>query len=179
MRWLLGDPQRFAGRRLLDLGCRYGKMSCFFGLLGAEVLGLDTDAEAIPRARAERDRWRVEGVEFAQYDGDLGQIDGTFDFVFTKSVLVVVPDLPTVLRDVRERLRPGGELLAAENAAGGPVLDFLRRHVVHREWRGVAHKLHGVDDDFWAAFPEGLEVLERRDFWQLVTAFRARREESS
>lgn len=180
MRWLLGDPERFTGRRVLDLGCRYGKMSCLFGLLGAEVLGIDTDAAAIPRAEAERDRWSLgRSVEFAHYGGDLDELDRSFDFVFTKSVLVVVPELPELLRGVAARLAPDGELLAVENAAGGPVLDFVRRHVVHREWRGVAHKLHGVNDRFWDAFPRTLEVVDQRSFWGLVTAFRARRCEVS
>lgn len=174
VRWLLREPERLEGRRVLDLGCRYGKMSCLFGLLGAEVLGIDTDAAAIPRAEAERDRWQLDSVQFTHYDGDLEKIDQRFDFIFTKSVLVVVPDLPGLLRGISSKLVPGGELLAVENDAGGPALAFLRRHVVHREWRGVAHKLHGVSESFWQAFPETLEVIERRRFWQLVTAFRAR-----
>lgn len=173
VRWLLGDPTRFAGRTVLDLGCRYGKMSCFFGLLGARVLGVDTDAAAIPRAEAERDRHGLTRVDFEHYDGDPASLERHFDFVFTKSVLVVVPDLDRVLRGIAASLSPEGQLLAAENAAGGRLLDLARRHLVHREWRGVAHKLHGVDEAFFASFPQTLDVTEQRTFWHLVTAFRA------
>src|SRR5437763_8245269 len=41
VRWLLGDPARFQGKTVLEFGCRSGRMSCLFGLLGAQVLGVE------------------------------------------------------------------------------------------------------------------------------------------
>ena len=168
-------PPGLRDRRVLEIGSRYGKMSCFFGMLGAQVLGVDTDEASIPCALEERDRHGLKTVEFRHYTGDLDEIQEEFDFIFTKSVLVVVPDLSSLLAGIAGRLKPNGELLAAENKAGGQLLDFVRRTVVHREWRGVAHKLNGVDRRFFEQFPPQLEVRESKSYWGLVTAVRARR----
>jgi len=75
----------------------------------------------IKKARAEAPRWGLsDRVSFATYDGNGANIPGAdYDYVFTKSVLVVVPDVEGLLHQIRGTLKPGGELLSAENLAGG------------------------------------------------------------
>ena len=47
--------------------------------------------------------------------------------MFTKSVLVVIPDRDGYLAAVRDVLRPGGLLVSIENGQGGLLARFLRR----------------------------------------------------
>jgi SAM-dependent methyltransferase len=176
VRWLLGDPARFRGKRILEPGCRDGRMSCLFGLLGAEVLGVDLPGVPLDGARREAERWGVSGrVRFLTYGGDPDTLpEGAFDFVFTKSVFVQVPYREAFLTGLAARLNEGGELLAAENVAGGPVLNFLRRAVLHRG-REFVKRAHGVDPAFLDAVGRAFDQVEHRRFFWLVTALRARR----
>jgi SAM-dependent methyltransferase len=176
VRWLLGDAARFRGKRVLEIGSRTGRMACLFGLLGAEVLGVDLPGVSLDGARREAERWGVgDRVRFLNYDGDPATLpEGKFDFVFTKSVLVLIPDRERFLPALAARMRESGELLAAENVAGGPVLNFLRRAVIHRG-REFVKRSHGVDPAFLAAVDSAFDLVEHRSFFWLVTAIRARR----
>jgi ubiquinone/menaquinone biosynthesis C-methylase UbiE len=123
------------GKHVLDVGTRYGKMACLFALLGAHVTGVDVNKESLQLAYAEADKWQVkERVEFVHYDGNLDIFPpNTFDIIFTKSVLVVIPDLDVFLVQLEQRLKPGGKVLFLENGRGNPVLHFLRRFW-HNRW---------------------------------------------
>jgi len=177
VRWLLGDPARFRGKRVLDVGSRTGRMACLFGLLGAEVLGVDLTGVSLDRARQEADRWGVgDRVRFLNYGGDPAALpEGDFDFVFTKSVLVMIGELEKFFAALVPKMAAGGELLAAENLAGGRLLHFLRRVVIHRRRTNFLARFHGVDDAFLAALGRSFEVVGRRRFAWLVVALRARR----
>jgi SAM-dependent methyltransferase len=178
VRWLLGDPARFRGRRVLEVGCRTGRMSCLFGLLGAEVLGVDLPDVSLEAARQEAaDAGVGDRVRFLHYNGDPAVLaEGDFDFVFTKSVLVMIPNLRPFLAALAPKLKAGGELLAAENLAGGRTMQLLRRLIVHRR-RGPSflQRFHGVDAPFVAALRESFDIVEQRNFFWLVAALRARR----
>jgi 2-polyprenyl-3-methyl-5-hydroxy-6-metoxy-1,4-benzoquinol methylase len=51
--WAIGDRQRFQGKRVLEHGCRYGKMSCYFASsLGALVNGVDVQDRYLEQARS-------------------------------------------------------------------------------------------------------------------------------
>ena len=173
--WLLGDTARFRDRQVLDFGCRSGRMSCLFGLLGATVLGVDLAETSLEPARDEAARWGVsERVRFLNYGGDPGTlVDGEFDFVFTKSVLVVIPELGRCLAALAHKMRPGGEFLAAENLAGGAWLNLVRRRVIHS--RGFLHRFHGVDDAFLMTFQEQFEIIGQRRYFGIIAAIRGRR----
>jgi len=175
VRWLLGDPERFRGKRVLELGCRYGKMSCLFGSLGAEVLGVDLEEKRLDRARAEAAAQGVgEKVRFRAYDGDPASLEeGGFDFVFSKSVLVVVPGLDGFLRALRGVAAPGAELMLAENAAGNSVVNRVRR-LAHPRWMDFERRFRGVDPTFLEEVDAVFPIEERRRFGFAVHGIRAR-----
>jgi len=112
-----------------------GEMSSLFGLLGADVVGIDINKETISIAREETQKHGVvEKVELLVYDGDLDFLpDGSFNLVFTKSVLVVVPDLPEFLTKIYAKLKPGGSAIFIENGYGNFALHALRRYR-HKKW---------------------------------------------
>jgi len=117
------------GANLLEIGTRYGKLACFFSLMGSRVTAVDICAQPLVAAREEARKWNVQ-PQFLKYDGDLDVFpDGSFDVIFTKSVLVVVPDLDLFLRKISAKLRPGGRIIFLENRKGGclHILRYLRR----------------------------------------------------
>lgn len=172
--WLLGNKERFKGKRVLDLGCRYGRMSSLFGLLGAHVLGVEIERVSLDRAREEADRWKVsDKVSFTHYDGNPLHIDGhDYDFIFTKSVLVVVPKLDEFLNSLSKKLASGGEIMMAENISGGTALNAVRKLIIHRDW-GFKDHFHGVNDHFILAVRNAFTIMERRNYYGLVAAIRA------
>ena len=102
VRAVIGDPARFAGRKVLELGCGHGKMSCLFALLGADVTALELPDRPLDVANEEVKKWNLwDKVSIHHYDGDLSCLPAReYDFVFSKSVLVIVPDLRSFLAGV-------------------------------------------------------------------------------
>jgi SAM-dependent methyltransferase len=131
---------RLENKRVLEIGCRFGKMTSLFALLGANVTALETNASAIPRAEEEaRSRGVSAKISFFHYDGDLSHCDALngqqFDIVFSKSVLVLLGDaLPGFLRGLDGLLAPGGRCILLENAHGGKIFTAMR-WLRFRRWR--------------------------------------------
>lgn len=126
----LGDLH---GKTVLEIGPRFGKMSCCFALLGAKVIGVETNAAALMQAEKEIRKWGVEAkVTLLYYDGDLDHCVALkqleFDLVFTKSVLVCVGDsLSDYLQKINRRLKYNGRCIFIENRHGGPFFSSLRK----------------------------------------------------
>lgn len=87
------DPKRFQGKRVLELGYHTGRMSCYFALLGATVCGMDMPScDTAPATKLARDLGVADRRSFGTFDGDIGSLEAAqWDFVFTKSVLVILP----------------------------------------------------------------------------------------
>ena len=131
VRGVLGDPARFNGKRVLELGYRTGRMSCYFGLLGATVHGMDLpDCKPQPAVDLANSLDVADRVSFGIYDGDLEKLEaGRWDFVFTKSVLVLLP-IEWAAPAIRRLLAPGGQYLGCENLVLPFGLNQLRNHQV-------------------------------------------------
>ncbi len=104
-------------------------MATLFAMHGATVVGIDIARDFEEAATAEAShRGVADRVRFLVDDGRLSSVYGEqFDVVFTKSVLVVIPDRPEYLQRIWDVLRPGGRLVAIENGRGGLVAALLRR----------------------------------------------------
>jgi SAM-dependent methyltransferase len=102
-RALVGGP----GRRVLDLGCRYGALARAY-LEGNEVVGVDVDRDALERAAGL-------GIEthWADVDDGLPFPDGDFDVVVAGELLEHVRDPALVAAESRRVLRPGGRLVGS------------------------------------------------------------------
>jgi len=174
LQYVLGDPARFAGQRVLDLGCRFGKMACWFAAHGAIVKGMDISPEAIEIALAERSKWKISEdlLSFDLYDGNLAALPQQhYDFVFTKSVLIIMNPPSDVLAAIAALLKPGGEYLAVENAAAGFPVSLLRRRI-HRRWK-FEENFHGIDSAFIGHFRRIFPKVSYKKFWGLVYAIQA------
>ncbi|MCU1332658.1 MAG: 3-demethylubiquinone-9 3-methyltransferase [Candidatus Angelobacter sp.] len=172
--WALGDLDRFRGKRVLELGCRFGKMSCFFATCGAFVDGVDLQEPCIEIARREADKWRLsDQINFSTYSGNLNQLVGGYDFVFSKSVIVLMHDFGEVGRNIGGLLKPTGEYLGVENLAGGYALALTRKYI-HRNWRGYHQRFTGMDNSTISELTAPFQEAEFRTFYGLVVAIRAK-----
>lgn len=132
---------------VLDLGCGPGRDLSTFSKLGHRPVGLDGAAAFVRMARAH--------AECEVWHQDLLRMDlppRRFDGVFANAVLFHVPrqELPRVLGELYETLRPGGVLFAS-NPRGPDV----------ERWQGRRYGTY-LCWDTWRDFvtAQGFEELE-------------------
>jgi SAM-dependent methyltransferase len=136
-----------APARILDLGCGPGRDLKTFCELGHEAIGLDGSTRFVEMAR------RHSGCEVLQQDFLALELPaGSFDGVFANASLFHVPlqELPRVLGELREALRPGGVLFSSNP------------HGRNQEgWQGRRYGAY-LDLETWRAFvtSAGFEELE-------------------
>jgi len=99
-RRLVGGP----GRRVLDLGCRYGALTRAYAE-GNDVVGVDVDREAL----AEAAKLGID-TTWADVDEPLPFEEESFDVVVAGELLEHVRDPERLIGEMRRVLRPGGTL---------------------------------------------------------------------
>jgi SAM-dependent methyltransferase len=100
---LVGGP----GRRVLDLGCRYGALTRAY-VEGNDVVGVDIDREAL----AEAAKLGIE-TRWADVEQPLDFPDASFDVVVAGELLEHLRDPELVVREARRVLKPGGSLVGS------------------------------------------------------------------
>jgi SAM-dependent methyltransferase len=114
--FVFAEPERRAlfsryvggpGRRVLDVGCRYGALARSY-LEGNEVVGVDVDREAL----AEAAKLGIE-THWADADAALPFPDGSFDVVVAGELLEHIRDPAGLVGEAARVLRPGGRLVAS------------------------------------------------------------------
>jgi len=99
------------GMHVLDVGCGVGDVSFLVAaLVGPEgsVVGVDLDTAAIKVAEERRTAQGVTNVEFRQSDARSVDSGRLFDAAVGRFVLMFVSDPTAALRQIAERVRPGG-----------------------------------------------------------------------
>jgi len=179
VRMLLQSPERFQNQHVLDLGCRYGRMSVLFALLGAQVTAVDLSEEALQIAKKEATKWGVDHrIDFQCYDGNPENITAEpVDFVFSKSVLVIVPELSHFLEQLTKIMKPNGSLLLAENMEGPGWLRLVRKRFIHRKWSDF-DVFQGVGPAFLETLSDQFTIKRQRTYYGLVLAIEAQRTET-
>lgn len=93
----------------LDFGCGAGTASLFFNALGWQTSLADVSETAINFVR-----WRFEqrGIHGTFYNFETDQLPpNTYDLIAAFDVMVHVADIPAVLRQLHQSLKPGGYLV--------------------------------------------------------------------
>jgi ubiquinone/menaquinone biosynthesis C-methylase UbiE len=102
---------RYAGKRLLEVGCGTGTDLLQFARGGAEVTGVDLTPRSIEIARKRFEVYRADG-RFAIGDAEsLSFPDESFDVVYSFGVLHHTPDTERAISEVRRVLRRGGKAI--------------------------------------------------------------------
>jgi SAM-dependent methyltransferase len=153
--WLdryIGDVK---GKRLLDAGCGFGRLSKYYAERGARVVGFDFSASSIELARklcpGDNPVFRVQSV----FDLD---DRSQYDVVIVWGVLTIACRNPAQLLDAATRLRralvPGGRLLMMEPVHSGFLHRVLKLGI--REFAAVLREagfdIHDITHlHFWPA----------------------------
>lgn len=96
------------GRRVLDLGCGSGVLSCLLAKHGAEVTAVDITEQGTRLARRNA-ALRGLPIRVVRTDAEaMGLADESFDFVLSWGVLHHSESTERALAEVRRVLRPGG-----------------------------------------------------------------------
>lgn len=167
--------QDLTGLHMLEIGARYARMASFFALLGARVTGVDINEKALEVGRREIGRWGVaDRVQLRAYDGCLDIFeDESFDLLFTKSVLVKIPDLEPFLESAKRKLKPGGKVVFIENGRGPLPLHVLRGlyhgdlagyriKYFKRQHVGIVQRVFDIQETRYVRFPPIYLFLGRR-----------------
>ncbi len=96
------------GRRVLDLGCRYGALTEYYAA-GNDVTGVDIDREALEHAQA---RLGIQAL-WADLDDPLAFLDETFDVVVIGELLEHIREPQRLVDQAYRVLRPGGTLVGS------------------------------------------------------------------
>jgi trans-aconitate methyltransferase len=104
------DPQ--PGERVLDLGCGSGELTAQIAGRGARVVGVDSSAEMLDRARG-----RFPELDLRLADGEQLPVGQPYDAVFSNAALHWMTRPDEVLAGVRAALRDGGRFVAEMGAA--------------------------------------------------------------
>lgn len=125
-----------APSRLLEVGCATGEFVCEAAERGFVAVGHDSSTWAVQRAR--------ELCEADFFDGDLPTVDGGFDVIAMFHVIEHLHEPGEVMTQLRDRLRPGGYVVAElPNAAARHAVEDIAtwpnfepdEHVAHYDRR--------------------------------------------
>lgn len=115
-----------AGRSIVDVGCSEGALVRRLAAAGADVVGVDTQADVLARARAHEP---VRGERYLEGTGQrLPLPDGSADAVLFIHSLHHVPEelMDAALAEAARVVRPGGAVYVQEPMAEGPYFELVR-----------------------------------------------------
>lgn len=128
---LLGNLNRYpipnlplsqgAGKRLLDIGCNWGRWCISAAQKGYQTIGIDPSLEALLAAQEVANQLGVSATYVVADCRHLPFADHTFDVVFSYSVLQHLSraDVQTTVKDMARVLKPAGQsLVQMPNAFG-------------------------------------------------------------
>lgn len=149
------DPRSIrplAGKSALDIGCGAGLVCEPLARLGADMTGVDAASDNVAAAAAHAE---AGGLDIRYMAGEVAGLDiGTFDLVTALEVIEHVADKEQFLKDVTERLAPGGLLVIStpNRTAASRLLLVGAAEAVGYVPKGTHHW-----DDFIT--PDELEVM--------------------
>lgn len=102
-----------AGTRVLDIGCGWGDTAQLIAKQtgsGGHVVGIDCAKNFIDAAIADASAARAQNVSFAAADVESGDLQGPYDFAFSRFGTMFFNRPVAAMRNIRSALRPGGQL---------------------------------------------------------------------
>lgn len=160
----IADPYLGAGQHILDIGCRDARhlieLSCRYGCTG---VGVDPVPWHVQRAQtAVKDAGLSSQITIRQgVAEDLDDEPASFDVVWCRDVIEVLPDLTTALAQMRRVLRPRGHLIVFTNLLNGPI-DAAETATIHEPLGNVVTYL--VESNLEGAFAVAGFTLKIKHF---------------
>jgi SAM-dependent methyltransferase len=119
------------GMRVLEIGCGVGDVTQLTAALvtaTGTVTGLDRDASSLARARVRTAH--LPNVHFIETDLSNPKVEGIFDVIVGRFVLMFLPNPVATLRALTNHLRPGG-VLACQEASWSSFFSEARHLPLH------------------------------------------------
>ncbi len=104
---------------ILDYGCATGSIAFEMAGVGKEVHGIDLSSKMIETARRKAEERKIQNVEFTHatiFDESLKQ--ESFDVILALNILHLLDNLPQVMNQINQLLKPGGLFVSATPCLG-------------------------------------------------------------
>lgn len=125
LEWLAAQP----GEHIMDFGCGDGFLTQEIAQTGAQVLGIDLDPRMVAATQAR-------GLEAQLSDGTSLSFEGTFDAVFSNSVLQWIRPPEPAVSAIAQSLRPGGRFVVDVAGLGNLAAILVAMQAVSDELGG-------------------------------------------
>ena len=105
------DYGKYAGKRVLEVGCGLGANAMHFAQAGAEVTAIDLSDTSVECTRR---LFSYRGLRATIEQGNAERLDypdESFDVVCSLGVLMLVPDIEAAVSEIHRVLRPRGEVM--------------------------------------------------------------------
>ena len=159
------------GKRVLEIGCRRGRMCSWFAERGARVVGGDFDYRYLTVAAAQS--WEGGRRAFSLFWSRAEKLpfrDASFDVVFSKSVFVLLQKR-RALAEMLRVLAPGGYVWLLENMRANPFAASVRFLRVSCGAAWVRHVRYLTYDELESYAP-AFSRYEHREFHLLTPLYR-------
>jgi trans-aconitate methyltransferase len=142
---------------ILDLGCGTGDLTKEISLSGAKVIGVDSSADMIAKAKT-----KFPEIEFYQMDGRELKLDTLVDAIFSNAVLHWIPEKEMVIKKMYSLLNDNGRIVLEFGGKGNnqQMLKALREVFIKRGY------VDNAKIDFWyyPSIGEYSTELEKQNF---------------
>ncbi|MBD2457959.1 methyltransferase domain-containing protein [Nostoc sp. FACHB-87] len=153
LQWLNPKP----GELILDLGCGTGQLAAKIAESGAEVMGIDSAATMIEKARQ-----NYPDLRFEIADARNLQIDKLFDAVFSNATLHWIKEPDTAIASIYQALKPGGRFVA-EFGGKGNVESIVQALYMALAKIGLSHP-QTFNPWYFPSISEYSNLLEKQGF---------------
>jgi len=101
---------RWAGKKILEVGCGVGSDLLRFAMAGAQVVGIDLSPKSVFLARSRLHTYNCRGDVFAADAEDLPFEDDEFELTYSWGVLHHTPNPERAIQEIYRVTKPGGEI---------------------------------------------------------------------
>jgi len=163
----LHEYRRFAGKRVLDVGCGNGYVLSRYAREGAITFGVDLTEAGIALSQRRFELLGLTGEFTVGNAESLPFPDNTFDCVCSMGVLFLAPDTRKAVAEVYRVLKPGGRLI---------VMFYHRNSAHYRVHLPLLHLVNGKSMQQLLNEVDGVgnpknEVYSRAELRELLSRF--------
>jgi len=163
----LHEYRRFAGKKVLDVGCGNGYVLSKYAREGADAYGVDLTPTAVRLCERRFELLGLDGTFAVASAEALPFEDETFDCVCSMGVVHHTPDTPRAVAEIHRVLKPGGRLILMVYHRDSALyrLNFRIQSLLTGKTRAqLVNEVDGVGN------PKG-DVYSRAELKRLLTRF--------